>query len=299
MPTIYVSAHQLGVYKINLDTNWKFLNTKGVFHRPRGTIYGLDFYKDHFYCIDASSKHILKLNKNWETLQTTSLTDRDAHGLDCFNGMAVVTNPSGMHIETFTTTDLKPIEHVPVPLYTEAIHDNVMRHHINSAQQSSDGSFYYTVTYMARHKTRSHISRRDDGHIIKAIRDEEDDSMHIPSASGSHVSVVGGLHLPHSLRIQNDHFYVCSKKYHSVDKYTLDGELVSRTDPFSGWVRGLCPMGDNVWMVGLNVERIDGLPRTRKTAGIAVMRECGDTWEILNEFPLAYHEIFDIITVPS
>ncbi|KKL51462.1 hypothetical protein LCGC14_2295230, partial [marine sediment metagenome] len=235
---------------------------------------GLDYYKDHFYCVGSSSKSLHKLDSNWKVVKKVIITDLDAHGVDCFDDKVVVTNPSGIHMEIFDT-DLNLLEHIPIPLYEKAIHDNVFRHHINCAQMDSNKSIYYSVTFMPQTDSPYHINRRDDGHIMKIV-------------DGQHISVVSGLYLPHSLQIKDDYLYVCNKKEYSVDKYTLDGELVSSTGPLlDGWIRGLCPLDDDIWLVGLNSARCDSLPIDRKKVGILVLKEYDDRWKSL--INLIYH----------
>lgn len=277
---IYVSRHQSGIYKSTLDHNWNLQKTTNMF--TYSTYYlGLDYYKDHFYLVTSSTKKLFKLDSKWNIITRTTLPDQDAHGVDCFDDKVVVTNPSGQHMEIYDL-DLKLIEHIPIPLYEKAIHTNIMRHHINSAQRGPDGNIYYTVTFMSDHKVKSHISRREDGHIMKIV-------------DNKHISVVGGLHLPHSLRIKNDNMYVCNKNGSCVEKYTFTGEFVSRTEPLDGWIRGLCPLDDNIWLVGLNCARTDDFPINRKVAGIVVLEEQNNTWKVLNQFDIGGTEIFDII----
>ncbi len=281
---VFVSANQEGIFKLTLDNDWN-VTVKHVFH-PGVYSLGLDYYKDHFYCVGSSSKSLHKLDSNWKVVKKVIITDLDAHGVDCFDDKVVVTNPSGIHMEIFDT-DLNLLEHIPIPLYEKAIHSNIMRHHINSAQQSSDGTIYYAVTFMTNHNVKSHISRRNDGHIMKIV-------------DGQHLSVVSGLHLPHSLQIKDDYLYVCNKKEYSIDKYTLKGELVSSTGPLlDGWVRGLCPLDNDIWLVGLNCARTDDFPISRKSVSVLVLKEYDDRWEVLNQFNLPWEEIFDIVRGPK
>ncbi len=281
---VYASYNYSGIHKLTLDDNWNLQKTASMF--TYSTYYlGLDYYKDHFYLITSSTKTLHKLDKNWKTINKVIVKDRDAHGVDCFDDKVVVTNPSGQHIEIYDL-DLKLIEHIPIPLYEKAIHKNIMRHHINSAQRGPSGEIYYTVTYISDHNVKSHISRREDGHIMKIV-------------DNNHISVVSGLHLPHSLRIKDGYMYVCSKKYSSIDKYTINGEFVSRTEPLDGWIRGLCPLANNIWLVGLNCARTDDFPIKRKTVGIVVLEEQDNDWKVLNQFKLGCKEIFDIIEGPK
>lgn len=280
----YISYNLNGIHRLTLDDNWNLQKTTRMF--SYSTYYlGLDYYKDHFYLITSSTKILFKLDKDWKIVTRVQVKDKDAHGVDCFDDKVVVTNPSGQHMEIYTL-DLELIERIPIPLYKKALHEKVMRHHVNSAQLGPDGSIYYTVTFMSNHNIKSHISRRDDGHIMKIIDDQ-------------HIPVVSGLHLPHSLRIKDDYMYVCNKNGSCVEKYTLEGEFVNRTEPLDGWVRGLCPLDDNIWLVGLNCSRTDDIPITRRKVGIIILREQNNIWEVLNQFNLGCKEIFDIVRGPE
>ncbi len=282
---IFISANQGGIFKLTSADDYNKIATEHVFH-PGVYSLGLDYYKDHFYCVGSSTKALYKLDRNWNVIKKVTTKNQDAHGVDCFDNKVVVTNPSGIHMEIFNT-DLELLEYIPIPLYEKALHKNIMRHHINSAQQSSDGTIYYSVTFMPYGDTY-HISRRDDGHIMKIV-------------DGQHISVVGGLHLPHSLQIKDDYLYVCNKKEYSVDKYSLEGELISSTGPLNnGWVRGLCPLDNGTWLVGLNCSRTDTLPINRNHVTIMVLKEQDNTWEVLNQFDLpGIKEIFDIVRCPE
>ena len=225
------------------------------------------------------------MNRDWEIVTCITLPDQDAHGVDCFDDKVVVTNPSGMHMEIFNT-DLELLEHITIPLYEKFIHKNIIRYHINSAQSNSIGEIYYTVTYMSDHKVKSHISRREDGYIMKIVNYQ-------------HIPVVNGIHLPHSLRIKGNYMYVCNKNRSCVEKYTLTGEFVNRTELLDGWVRGLCPLDDDIWLVGLNCARTDDFPIKKKSAEIIVLKEQNNMWKILNQFKLGGKEMFDIIEGPK
>lgn len=285
MMDIYVSYNSNGIHKLTLDHNWDLQKVTRMF--IDNTYYlGLDYYKDHFYFVTSSVKKLFKLNRNWEIVTCITLPHQDAHGVDCFDDKVVVTNPSGMHMEIYDL-DLELIAHIPIPLHEKVIHKNIVRHHVNSAQSNSAGEIYYTVTYMVDHEVISHISRRENGYIMKIV-------------NYRHIPVVSGIHLPHSLRIKGDYMYVCNKNGFHVEKYTFTGEFVNRTESLDGWVRGLCPLDDDIWLVGLNCARTDGFPIKRKSAEILVLKEQNNVWEVLNQFNLGgCKEIFDIIEGPK
>ena len=98
---VYISYNQNGVYRLTLDDNWNLTCTKYMFH-PGQYCLGLDYYKDHFYCVGSSKKSLFKLDRDWKVVTHTTLRDCDAHGVDCFDDKVVVTNPSGMHMEIYT-----------------------------------------------------------------------------------------------------------------------------------------------------------------------------------------------------
>ena len=287
---IYISTHNGVIYRARVGEDGTFLkeSTPVLADRKLSVRYlGLDYYKDYFYLAAPSNKQLFKLSSSWKIQKIVSLKNLDAHGVDCFSDKVVVSNPSGMHAEVFDL-NLNLIEVFDIPLYEKIKYpkENIVRHHINAFQQDSNGTMYYSVTYVPDVPDVDDVRRREAGYVIKITE------------NGEHVPVVEGLHLPHSLRIKDDHIYICTKKGMCVEKYTLMGTFVSRTKSLPGWARGLCPLENGIWVVGLSCSRTRAFVQEppRDTAGLLTIKENADnTWECLDTLDIASREIFDII----
>ena len=208
----------------------------------------------------------------------------DAHScrVDISSRTILVTNPS---FSTLTTYDLDTLEQINVidgvPIKPEV---ETFSNHINSAE-FYNGDIYYTTSYINRRKYPSGAAAvLNHGYILK-----------FPG----HEIITADLCLPHSLVIQDDHIYVCESVNGYLRKYTLKGRFVSHIH-VGGVPRGLKYLGEDMWVVGVSINRHLRAGNIESCAQLQFFKEnkLNGIWDVIEHVKVpGVTEIFEIYSL--